>query len=80
MKIKLLILLCALLASGQSFAGKDGWLKAALKKDNPNQLAYYVGVGKIYTRRLKKSHKGFGDTFFLYEVFVKINGKQHYLC
>ena len=36
--------------------------------------------GKIYTRRLKKSHKGFGDTFFLYEVFVKINGKQHYLC
>tara|TARA_R110002072_G_scaffold223534_1_gene380519 strand:+ start:7217 stop:7570 length:354 start_codon:yes stop_codon:yes gene_type:complete len=28
---------------------------------------------------LKKSHKGFGDTFFLDEVFVKINGKQHYL-
>ena len=35
--------------------------------------------GKIYTRRLKKNHKGFGDTFFLDEVFVKINGKQHYL-
>jgi putative transposase len=38
-----------------------------------------IKFGKIYTRRLKKSHKGFGDTFFLDEVFVKINGKQHYL-
>ena len=38
-----------------------------------------IKFGKIYTRRLKKSHKGFGDTLFLDEVFVKINGKQHYL-
>jgi putative transposase len=29
--------------------------------------------------KLKKNHKGFGDTFFLDEVFVMINGKQHYL-
>lgn len=28
---------------------------------------------------MKKSHRGFGDIFFLDEVFVKINGKQHYL-
>jgi putative transposase len=35
--------------------------------------------GKIYTSHLKKNHKGFGDTFFLDEVFVKINGKQQYL-
>jgi putative transposase len=28
---------------------------------------------------LKKAHKGFGDTLVLDEVFVKINGKQHYL-
>jgi putative transposase len=28
---------------------------------------------------LKKSHKGFGDTLFLDELFVKINGKQYYL-
>jgi putative transposase len=38
-----------------------------------------IKFGKIYTRRLKKAHKGFGDTLFLDEVFVKINGMQHYL-
>ena len=38
-----------------------------------------IKFGKIYTRRLKKAHKGFGDTLFLDEVFVKINGRQHYL-
>jgi putative transposase len=30
-------------------------------------------------RRLKRKHRGFGDTFFIDEVFVKIEGKQHYL-
>ena len=38
-----------------------------------------IKFGAIYTRRLKKSYRGFGDTFFLDEVFVKINGKQYYL-
>jgi putative transposase len=33
----------------------------------------------IYTRRLKRKHRGYGDTFFIDEVFVKISGKQHYL-
>jgi len=28
---------------------------------------------------LKRKHKGYGDTFYIDEVFVKINGKQHYL-
>jgi transposase-like protein len=32
-----------------------------------------------YVRRLKKKHQGYGDTFFIDEVFVKIDGKQHYL-
>ena len=41
--------------------------------------SWCIKFGAIYTRRLKKSHRGFGDTFFLDEVFVKINGKQHYL-
>ena len=27
----------------------------------------------------KRQHRGFGDTFYIDEVFVKINGKQHYL-
>ena len=28
---------------------------------------------------LKKKHQGYGDTFFIDEVFVKIDDKQHYL-
>jgi putative transposase len=35
--------------------------------------------GPHYVRRLKRKHRGFGDTFFIDEVFVKIEGKQHYL-
>ena len=38
-----------------------------------------IKFGAIYTRRLKKKHRGYGDTFFIDEVFVKINGKQYYL-
>jgi putative transposase len=35
--------------------------------------------GPKFARRLRKKHKGFGDTFYLDEVFVKINGIQYYL-
>ena len=35
--------------------------------------------GPEYAKRLKKKRKGFGDTFYLDEVFVKINGVLHYL-
>ena len=35
--------------------------------------------GTIFARRLKKKYQGYGDTFFVDEVFVKIDGKQHYL-
>ena len=38
-----------------------------------------IKFGAIYTRRLKRKHRGYGDTFFIDEVFVRINGKQHYL-
>ena len=38
-----------------------------------------IKFGAIYSRRLKRKHKGFGDTFYIDEVFVRINGKQHYL-
>jgi len=41
--------------------------------------SWCIKFGANYTRRLKKSHRGFGDTFFLDEVFVKINSKQYYL-
>jgi len=38
-----------------------------------------IKFGAIYTRRLKRKHRGYGDTFYIDEVFVKIKGKQHYL-
>jgi len=38
-----------------------------------------IKFGALYARRLKRRHRGYGDTFFIDEVFVKINGKQHYL-
>jgi putative transposase len=38
-----------------------------------------IKFGALYARRLKRKHHGYGDTFFIDEVFVKINGKQHYL-
>ncbi len=38
-----------------------------------------IKFGAIYSRRLKRKQRGYGDTFYIDEVFVKINGKQHYL-
>ena len=35
--------------------------------------------GPHYARRLKRKHSGFGDTFYIDEVFVKIRGQQKYL-
>ncbi len=38
-----------------------------------------INFGALYAQRLKRKHRGYGDTFFIDEVFVKINSKQHYL-
>jgi putative transposase len=43
-----------------------------------------IKFGAIYTRRLKRKHRGYDDTIFIDEVFAgvpdqKINGKQRYL-
>jgi putative transposase len=38
-----------------------------------------IKFGALYSKRLKRKHRGYGDTFYIDEVFVKINGKQHYL-
>ena len=35
--------------------------------------------GANYVKRLKRRHQGFGDTFYIDEVFVKIQGRQQYL-
>ena len=34
--------------------------------------------GPEFTKRLRRNHQGYGDTFYIDEVFVKIQGKQHY--
>jgi len=38
-----------------------------------------IKCGSLYAKRLKRNHRGYGDTFFIDEVFVRIKGKQHYL-
>ena len=38
-----------------------------------------IKFGALYIRRLKRKQRCYGDTFFIDEVFVKINGKQPYL-
>ena len=35
--------------------------------------------GSKYARKLRRRHSGYGDTYYIDEVFVKIRGKQHYL-
>ncbi len=35
--------------------------------------------GSKYAARLRRRHQGYGDTFFIDEVFIKIDGRQHYL-
>ena len=36
---------------------------------------WWMKFGATYAKRLRHRHRGFGDTFYLDEVFVKINGK-----
>jgi putative transposase len=38
-----------------------------------------IKFGAIYARRLKRWHGDYGDTFYIDEVFVKIQGQQQYL-
>ena len=38
-----------------------------------------IKCGSVFARRLRRKHRGFGDTFYVDEGFVKIRGKQHYL-
>jgi putative transposase len=39
----------------------------------------FIKFGAIYTRRLRRNHRGYGDTFYIDEVFISINGKWQYL-
>ena len=35
--------------------------------------------GPLFCKRLRRKHQGFGDTFFIDEVFVNIRGQRRYL-
>ena len=35
--------------------------------------------GPTFALRLRRKYQGFGEPFFINEVIVKIQGKQHYL-
>ena len=38
-----------------------------------------IKFGPVFARRLRRKHRGCGDTFYVDEGLVKIRGKQHYL-
>ena len=38
-----------------------------------------IKFGPKYAKRLERRHQGYGDTFYIDEVLVKIRGEQHYL-
>ena len=38
-----------------------------------------IKFGPKYASRLRRRHQGYGDTYYLDEVFVRIRGTQHYL-
>ncbi len=38
-----------------------------------------IKFGSRYAKRLRRRHQGYGDTYYLDEVFVRIRGVQHYL-
>ena len=38
-----------------------------------------IKFGSEFAARLRRKHRGFGDTFYVDEVFVRISGKQRYL-
>jgi putative transposase len=38
-----------------------------------------IKFGATFATRLKRNHQGYGDTFYIDEVFVKVHGKQHFL-
>ena len=38
-----------------------------------------IKFGSKFANRLKRKHRGYGDTFFIDEVFIQVDGKHHYL-
>jgi len=58
---------------------KISWLNAVSPSAAERSAFGVSSFGAIYTRRLERKHRGYGDTFYIDEIFVKINSKHHYL-
>jgi len=60
-------------------ASKDFLAERGITVSYESIRFWCIKFGATYAKRSKRKHQGYGDTFFIDEVFVKINGKQHYL-
>ena len=71
---------CGYIFGSISAAGilKISWHNAASSSAYESIRLWCIKFGWNYTGRLNRRPKGYGDTFYIDEVFVKINGKQHY--
>ena len=58
----------------------EDWLaERRISVSHQSMRLWCIKFGPVFARRLRRKHRGFGDTFYVDEVFVKIRGKQHYL-
>lgn len=58
---------------------EDLLAERGIKVSRESIRLWCIKFGAIFSRRLKRKHRGYGDTLYIDELFVKINGKQHYL-
>ena len=58
---------------------EDVLAERAITVSHESIRLWCIKFGALYSRRLKRKHRVYGDTFYLDKVFLKINGKQHYL-
>jgi len=52
---------------------------SAVSKSYESDRLWCNKYGSLFSKRLKRKHPGFGDTFFIDEVFVAIKGQRCYL-
>ena len=56
------------------------WLaERRISLSHQSMRLWCIKFGPVFARRLRRKHRGFGDTFYVDEGLVKIRGKQHYL-
>ncbi len=58
---------------------EDMLAEKAIDVSHESIRLWCIKFGPAYARKLRRRHQGYGDMFFLDEVFVRIQGKQRYL-